>query len=340
MVHSRRTVAWCAAVVAWAPVAVACPPPPAPVRDLDIPRYYSDRAGTEIDPSLRAQHAAATAPLIEFLRLVTASADRAVAPAGAQAQLTAARCALAALEAWARAGALLGRVSQQGEYQRKWDLAGAAFAYIKVRSHATAAQRQIIEPWLAQVGRAARAFFDNPGRRRNNHWYWLGLAMAGVGLATDDEKSWLQAKSIFNDAVHDIDERGALPLEMDRGSRALHYHAFSAMPLVVLAEIAAARGEDWYGAGNGAVHRLVAFTVRGFEDPVAFERLAGAAQKLTPNSAGAGWTVLYRDRFPGSAAMASMPQRTSHRLLGGDVRRLIAAVRRPAYLRRAGSPSP
>lgn len=317
-----------AAVLACASAAAACPAVPAPVRDLDIPRFYTDNAGTEVDPDRKARHAAATAALVAFLRGVTASADLASRSPSAEKRQAAASCALEALETWARAGAWLGGASQQGEYQRKWDLAGAALAYVKVLGHAGPDQRRVIEPWFAAVARSARAFFDDPRRKRNNHWYWLGLALAGVALATGDDQRWAEARRIFQDGVRDIDSRGALPMELERGRRALHYHAFATMPLVMLAEIAAARGEDWYGEGNGALHRLVGLTARGLATPDAFAVLAGSLQELTPGSAGAGWLPLYAGRFPGRIDTAALPMRTAHRLLGGDVRSLMAAVTR------------
>jgi poly(beta-D-mannuronate) lyase len=302
-----------------AAAASACPAPPTAVRDLDIPRYYADQAGSRIDPRLKAENQAAVAPLIAFLRQVTGEADTAVRSARPEKRQAAAQCALAWLEAWARAGAWLGRVNTQGEYQRKWDLGGTALAYVKVRDQASPEQRRIIEGWLDKLATAARAFFDNRARKRNNHWYWLGVSLAGTAIATGNERHWQEARAIAHDAARDIREDGALPMELARGERALHYHAFSVMPLVVLAEIARSRGEDFYGLENGALHRLVALTLDGFVDPTRFERLAGTRQILVSSSPGAGWLALYSPHFPGRVPAGTPAQRTSDRRLGGDV---------------------
>jgi poly(beta-D-mannuronate) lyase len=327
MARFCRSVLGFAVVLASMPAAAACPALPAPVRDLDIPRFYGDAAGTKVDPQAKARHGAATAPLVAFVRGLAVSADRAARSSIGARGSAEASCALAALESWARAGALLGRASQQGEYQRKWDLAGIALAYVKLRPHASPAQRRAIEPWLQELARATRRFFDDPRRKRNNHWYWLGLARAGVAVATDDAAWWAEARAIYRDGVADIAADGFLAMELARGPRALHYHVFATMPLVMLAEIAAARGEDWYGERGGALHRLVSVTVRGVAQPDLFALRSGARQELTPGSVGAGWLLLYEGRFPGRIEPVSVPQRTSHRLLGGDVRTLMPALR-------------
>jgi poly(beta-D-mannuronate) lyase len=217
--------------------------------------------------------------------------------------------------------------TQQSEYQRKWDLAGVALAYLKVRRFATRSQRQAIEPWLVRFADRARAFFDDARRKRNNHWYWLGLGMAAVGLASDSDRHWQTARAIYADAMRDIRADGSLPLELERKSRALQYHAFSLTPLIVMAELGALKGEDWHAEGDGALHRLAAFTARGLADPTRVSALAGAPQSV-PVSPAYGWRVLYESRFPGrlQALLPDVP--TAHRWLGGDVRLLGAALAR------------
>jgi poly(beta-D-mannuronate) lyase len=306
----------------------ACPAAPTPVRDLEIPRFYGDAQGTIVDPAQMRRHDAAVAPLRDFLQRVAGDADKAVRRPTESGRRAAARCALAWIASWARGGAWLGAMaSQQSEYQRKWDLAGVALAYLKIRSHATAAERQAIEPWLIAFADAARAFFDSPDRKRNNHWYWLGLGLAAVGLAAESERHWAAARGIMADAARDIAADGTLPLELARGGRAIHYHAFSAMPVVMLAELGAARGEDWYGLDEGAVHRLVAVTLNGLADPALFTALAGAPQQGGVG-AGAGWLHLYARRFPDRVPTRLPAMKSGHRWLGGDVLILAEALRK------------
>lgn len=313
--------------------AAACPSPPPVVRDLALDRYYADKAGTEIDPALKAAHADATRPLAAFLRTVADAADRAVA----RRDPAAAACAAAWLESWARGGALLGTMSgAQAQSQRKWDLAGLALAYVKIKPALPPRPRETIEPWLTRLADAVHA--DAIGRdiKRNNHWYWLGVGMAATALATGEARYWAVARNIMSDAARAIALDGTLALELARGPRALHYHAFSVMALVTLAELGSAGGEDWYALGDGALHRLVRVTAEGLSDPARFDRLTGVAQER-PVNPGAGWLGLYGDRFADRrhSLPAALPSvAAKHRWLGGDVGVLSTRLRALALARR------
>ncbi len=309
---------------AFVPPAAACDPVPPAVRDLDLQSFYEDSAGSIVEPTRLEAHKAETAPLVEFLRTVTALADK----ANRQRSLptTTAECGLSWLRGWAEAGAYLGNMAtKQAEAQRKWDLAGIALAYIKLKSWASDKDKAAIEPWLNTIADRARTVFDNPDIKRNNHWYWLGLAEGAVAVATGDETHWRTARAIAQDAARDIAPDGTLPLELAREGRALHYHAFAVEPLVVLAELAAARGEDFYAFNDGALHRLVAKTIDGLNDPAVFDRLAGVVQQR-PVRSGAGWIALYRARFPDRISKAP-EQPEAQRWLGGEVSVLTKVLR-------------
>ncbi|MCB1512838.1 MAG: alginate lyase family protein [Hyphomicrobiaceae bacterium] len=310
--------------------AADCPSPPPAARDLDLAGYYRDARGSVIDPARKRAYETARKDLTRFVGDVAKRADRSQTKSKPDARASEAQCALSWLEAWARGGAYLGRMTgKQADYQRKWDLAGLALAYIKLRPHASPGQHRVIAAWLVAIGRDARAFFDNRGRKRNNHWYWLGLALGATGYVTGDKPSWTEARRIFDDAARDVAADGTLPMELARGSRALDYHAFSAMPLVVLAELARARGENWYVLRQGAVLRLADRTLSGLARPEVFDQLAGIRQHRPPNPR-AGWIELYQSRFPDrtpAAVAEDLPDtKHGHRWLGGDVRVLAKVI--------------
>lgn len=290
----------------------SCPPSPSPIRDLDLSRPYSDAIGSEADAALKARHADETATLKAWLTAVTKAADAADGT-----------CAARLLGTWARAGALLGDMrSKQAEYERKWTVAGAALAYLKVRAAVSPTERRDIEAWLAKLADAAYRFAAEPGHKRNNHWYWTGLGLGAVALATGDEARWRMAHAIYSEALADIGADGTLKMELARGKRALHYHGFALMPLVTLAELAASRGEDWYGESGGRLHILVAATLAAHRDPSRFAQLAGVAQEESP-SLGTGWLYLYARRFPERVIGPLPSTKRSHRWLGGDVAKLV-----------------
>ena len=237
-----------------------------------------------MDARALAAKRAAVAPLHAFLDTVTRFADGAASGSDRRRSINAG-CALNWLGRWADADAYLGDMAnKQAEAQRRWDLAGLALAYLKVRRFASPGERRSIEPWLRDIADRDRALFDDPGRQRNNHWYWLGLGHGSVGAATQSARHWAVARGVMKDAADHIAGDGLLSLELKRGQRALHYHAFAAQALVLLAEIAAAKGEDWYRFGDGALHRLVNVTATGLADPALFARRAGIVQETSRQS--------------------------------------------------------
>ncbi len=303
-------------------VFAACPTAPVPVRDLTLDGYYSDKAKSVVETDAEARKQAAVEPLRDYLDTVTKQADRAILKQRGDA----AACALHWLRAWTLGRAYLGTITRkQAEAQAKWDLAGLAIAYLKLRHFASSEQRRDIEPWLIAMADRARAVYDSPGKIRNNHWYWLGLGLGAIGLAADSPRHWDEARRIMSDAARDIGADGLLPLEIKRGRRALHHHSFSAMPLVTLAEIAAARGEDWYALGDGALHRLVLATAAGLVEPARFDHVAGVAQEQPPKPR-AGWLQLYAHRFRGRLPDGLPSSKPRHRWLGGDVNALVMAL--------------
>lgn len=305
----------------------ACPALTPAARDLALERYYADDTGSVVDEKRKRTHETASAPVRGFLSTVVREADRSLRTTrpGAE-RLLHAECAVAHLEAWASGGALLGSIAgKQSQAERRWTLAGAALAYLKVKWHATPEQHAVIAEWLISVADAAHAAFEADTSKRNNHWYWLGLGSGAVAIATDSPTHWEMARSVMQDAARDIRPDGALPLELARGRRALHYHAFALMPLVTLAELARTRGEDWDAFGDRALARLVTLTARGLADQTIFDALAGVAQER-PVKPGAGWLPLYALRHPGWTP-PSLKMAAGHRWLGGDVGTLAAILR-------------
>lgn len=309
-----------------------CQTPPPAIQALKLTRFYSDKSGTVIDRDLKAAHRKQVRPLVQFLRFVVKQADRSIVVAsGASPQsfrkaARAGRCAARWINAWAKGGALLGvMASKQAAYERNWDMTGTALAYLKVRKYVSKEQRQTIEAWLIKLADRARGFFDDRRRRRNNHWYWLGLGLGATALATGSQRHWEMARGIMGDAARDIQGDGSLSYEMARQGRALHYHAFAAMALVTLSELAFAHGENWYQMGDGALHRLVGLTVQGLQRPGLFETLSGFKQKH-PVKPGAGWLQLYTKRFPDRLTGQRPTMKPGHRWLGGNTGKLRQAL--------------
>jgi len=305
-----------------------CESPVPPVREILADSFYTDPEHSIVDPDREAAHKRAVKPLQNFLAGLTRMSDRFVASAPPQPE--AARCALLWLDAWAQADAMLGKVTQQGRYERKWMLAGVALAYLKIRDapDLDARAKARVQAWLARLMAAVKPDYDRPPGRGhssviNNHLYWAALAVAAGAIATDDHDAFVWAIGKYRFALAQITDEGMLPLEIARGRRALHYHGFAVAPLVLLAEIGTANGIDLYGEWDGALRRLVARVVEGVNDPGSFARRTGRTQDLAGGPSGwhLAWAEIWYARTR-DASLVPLIQRfrpMRNNWLGGDL---------------------
>lgn len=282
-----------------------CPTVPAAVQSLTLARYEAD------NPRARAEHENAVRPLVQLTEQIARLSDRAAAGDN-----VAAKCAVVALETWANDGGYLGEfTTKQAIYQRGWDLVAITIVYLKVKHVASAEQQTKIESWLQQFADVVAKFYDDRNQLRNNQYYWMGAGQALVAVATDSVKHWQLAKQTFDHAMAAINADGMLPLELQRGSRALFYHAYAAIPLVLMAELADTIGEDWY---KPKLHALIATTHKalGTSKPI-FAGITGAKQDTT--GLRPGWIQLYVARFPNRLKGPFKEIGDSHRSIGGSV---------------------
>jgi poly(beta-D-mannuronate) lyase len=312
--------------VAASPGSFVCGPPPPAVRNIEAQPFYSDANFSVVDPARYALNQAAVRPLTEFTRQAASLADlwQRARPSVPEPAL----CVVRWLDAWARDEALLGRVTNQGGYERKWTLAGLALAWLRVRD-APGVEREAaarITRWFARVANAVKPHYERMSRTdaRNNHAYWAGLAVAAAGVAADDRAllEWGIGRARLG--IEQIDADGALPLELARASKALHYHLFSTMPLVMTAELAAANGVDLYAERDGALHRLIARTLDGVDNQAWFARRTGQAQDFVGGritGANLAWVEPYFARFSDRRRQALLDRfrPMSHRWLGGSL---------------------
>lgn len=257
------------------------PIPPAPV-DLQVSGFYADSGNdgpaARIDPARYARYLEAIAPLTAWGQRINQQSDRYL-QSGDHAQ---ARCALAFLDDWAQAGALLGQMGdeaaqRQGEYERQWHLAQAAAVYFKVMALATPAQDARIRHWLAQLAQPVKAFWDQPRRQRNNHYAWSGVGVMQTSFlnANPADRRW--ARQVFDEVLDGLRPDGFHPAELRRGSKALHYHLFMLAPLLHMAKLSQLSGENWLA--DARLQRMIAAVSQAAEDPSIMEKITGKVQE-------------------------------------------------------------
>jgi poly(beta-D-mannuronate) lyase len=223
----------------------------------------------------------------------------------------AAQCAIAQIMTLAQENSLAGKMSSnQAYYVQGWVVGAIAIAYLKIRETgmATPQQTETIANWMQSVGEQTIGYYDGHkrtghGDSQNNHLYWAGVELAAIGVAANNRKDFDWAMATYDNGVNQIQPDGALPLEMARGARALHYHLYALAPLVLLAEFGEANHLDLYAHANGAIHRLVDFSVAGLQDPAPFVKATGVPQEVPKVITGdqIGWAPPYVQRFPNPA---------------------------------------
>jgi poly(beta-D-mannuronate) lyase len=287
----------------------ACDAPPPAVIDIDANSYYIDANHSIIDPKLKARNVANTKPVDDFLNHISAVASAYQAAPAAQA--VDAACAVTWLAAWADSRAMMGKMTtEQSYYTRKWNLAGLALSYAKLREAASAAQRQAIEAWLRELADATIAHSEAHKGARNNHYYWEGLAVTAVGGLTKEARYLDWGRKVFDAGMAQVAADGSLPREMERAVKALSYHAFSVTPLVMIASI--------LDVHSPKLDQLVQFTVANAKDPAAIDKATGFKQEAIGTGAMA-WEVIYvRHEGQAHAGFAPVAPNRQPRL-GGEI---------------------
>jgi len=303
------------------PVAVtdapyACPPVPKLPHDFSTNSYYIDSHHSVIDPVLKKRYDDSVAGIDDFSRAIVKAAD-VFQTTGSRA---AAECVVTLLAGAAKEKVLAGTMeSYQGTYVQGWALGAYAVAYLKVRgsSVVTPSAAKDITKWIKKLADDNEDYYD--GKRRkgkdndsyNNHLYWAGFAITAAAIANNDRGLLRWGVDAYKQGVRDIRDDGTLPLEMDRGQRALHYHLYALAPLVMIAEFGEVNGIDLYAERDFAIKRLVARCVAGLHDPSFFQQRTGVQQVTGAiESWQVSWAQPYTRRFPDpriSELMAKAP---------------------------------
>lgn len=259
-----------------------CAAPPAPVVGLAvISKYGADGPERDtIDPKADRAFKAQMAPIRAFSQTVVKVANR-YTERGRSAD---ARCALAWLSAWAEGQALSQMGNPNAEFERAQILAGLGIALIQISPAVEQdARLSAVVQWMKELAAATDAFFDATRDKlkgsRNNHADWAALASAAVAVAADDRKLLDWSVATYKAGVCGATAEGGLPLELARGKKALAYHLFALNALVPVAAFAEANAIPAYNVCNGALSRIVRFTLHSLSDPAAMTAAAGKAQE-------------------------------------------------------------
>jgi poly(beta-D-mannuronate) lyase len=205
-----------------------------PAGRMIIPPHYISGSHGPVNPA----EAPATRPYNDFERRVTSGMNQWLATSSKDE----AKCAQQQIDQWAQAGALLDydpKESSQAWYQVEWTLSSIAISE-SVLVNEPSLDQTIIKRDIAWMNKVAHRTveFDKQRSQKNNHHYWRGLAAVATGVLSSDDDLFTWGLGTYKGAIDELDERGALPQEMARHERAIHYQSFALQPLAPLAAFA------------------------------------------------------------------------------------------------------
>jgi poly(beta-D-mannuronate) lyase len=205
-----------------------------PTGRMNIPHHYLSGSHGPVNPA----EAVVTRRYNAYERRVTAGMNQwLVTQSKDEAQ-----CAQQQIDAWAKAGALLNydpKESSQAWYQVEWTLSSTAISE-SVLLNESSLDPAMVQRDIQWMNNAAHRTvdFDKVGKQTNNHHYWRGLAAVSVGVVSSDDKLFDWGVGVYKQGINEIDQRGALPQEMARSERAIHFQSFALQPLAPLASFA------------------------------------------------------------------------------------------------------
>jgi poly(beta-D-mannuronate) lyase len=317
---------WDAKPIAITDAAYACPAIVHLPRDLTTDRFYSDSKSSIIDPEKWKAYQASAGPVKQLGQEIVDAAD-AYRTTGSR---IAAECAIHKMEAAASDGVFNGKMSSsQAYYVQGWVIGAISIAYLKVRDSGliSSSQQVLILPWIEQVVHQTMSYYEDgraksKGDAHNNHLSWAGVEVAAAGIAANNRKLFDWAMHTAEEGMAAIQPDGTLPLEMQRGQRALHYHLFALSPLVYLAEFGELNGMHLYSEHDGAIKKLAVLSTQGLEDNSFFTKATGIPQDApngVPTAEEISWAPIYVARFPSPSILRLIAQAhsLSYMYLGG-----------------------
>ena len=213
---------------------IALPAIEPPAGRMIIPPHYLSGSHGPVNPA----EAPATRPYNNFERRVTTGMNQWLVTGSKEE----AKCAQQQIDQWAQAGALLDydpKESSQAWYQVEWTLSSIAISESVLMNEPSLDQAIVKRDiqWMNKVAHRT-VDFDKQRTQKNNHHYWRGLAAAATGVISSDDSLFTWGIGTYKGAIDELDERGALPQEMARHERAIHYQSFALQPLAPLAAFA------------------------------------------------------------------------------------------------------
>ncbi len=305
-----------------------CAEAPEPVFSLAYGSRYAEGSNSStLDAEADAEVDEALDPIDDFLRDLTADANRVFLPDSDRQAV--ADCVVKRIAVWAREDAMGDLRSTTSNLTIGSRLAAFGLAALQVAPFTTL-YRDLddIRGWLRTRQRAQMAFWEEEagdGAAQGNLRAWSALAAAAIGELADDRiiQGWSAWSAVY--VMCKAAPDGSLPQEMGRGRFALHYQLHSIAPLVVTVARLKRQGFDLTGECDGALKRIVGFAVSDLDTGEKTRAITGEVQTFfdgTDEIEGfnLAWIEAYLTLYddPALDRLAEPWRPLSHSKLGGD----------------------
>ena len=251
-----------------------------PQAEIDASRAYKKGSGSAVDCASMRRREAGNRFLKAILDDVIAASE------------TAPACAAGMIRTWAEADAMR-EIGTEGSANTSraigmFTLSGLSATYLvapEVRAAAGSEGDREILAWFRRL--SARVEEDIAAKRarkdEDNIQYWQGFAVLPTALMTADPTLLKQSRATFHAAMREVTEKrrdpqddGFLPLELERGDKALNYQSYAAHPIVGMATLSRAYGCDFLDTDwkRGQFVSLMSRTLEGNLDPELFAEAA------------------------------------------------------------------
>ncbi|MCF6234273.1 MAG: alginate lyase family protein [Rhodobacteraceae bacterium] len=237
----------------------ACASAPEPVFSLAYGSRYveSDKPGTVIDSTASAATDKELKPVDNFLR------DLAKMTSGDKS--SSAACALSQIAVWAKGNALEDLQSPTARLTVGSRIASFGLITLEAAKQAgDSSELVVIGAWLGRLVNRQMVFWEedaSDGAKRGNLRAWSALGAAAAAAITDDPVMRGWATWSVSYVLCTAGPDGSLPQEMRRGKYALHYQLHAVSALVVASALLERQGSPAHRACDGALDRVVRFTV-------------------------------------------------------------------------------
>jgi poly(beta-D-mannuronate) lyase len=311
-----------------------CPMTPSVVIDMEYISVYTDKSNGHsiVDPKAQKTYTAQTAKIKSYETQIYKWIESVLS--GNRTNNHPIKCSVKWLSDWAQQNALLGHnISAQGEAVRKWTLATLSSQYIQIKDakFIDKNQKHHIENWLSKLAdQVMKDYAPNPKRasRNNNHQYWTAWSVMITGVTLNNRSYYQWGIKNYKKSIKKINHDGSLPLELDRQSKAFHYHVFAAAPLFMMAETAKKNKYNLYKYQNSKILKLADFILDNLEsNQKNITLITGKEQDLTRSITGSqlAWLNIYDKRYPDNRAKKWIHQLQPmiQRRIGGNISRLF-----------------